>query len=73
MRKLNDEKEQPTPKQKAVLESHIDKRYNTFKCPSCKSEWQTYRVRVENPGEDETQVYCLYGCGFIFLNKKKLI
>jgi len=37
-----------------------------FKCPSCDSEW-VGAPEIENEGERETQVYCLYGCGYIFL------
>jgi hypothetical protein len=37
-----------------------------FKCPSCKESW-TPPPPIENVGENETQIYCGYGCGFIFL------
>jgi len=47
-----------------VLNSCIENGF--FKCPSCKESW-TPEPLIENEGEDKTQVYCLYGCGYIFL------
>ena len=50
--------------QMLVLNSCIENGF--FKCPSCKESW-TPEPLIENEGEDKTQVYCLYGCGYIFL------
>lgn len=41
-----------------------------FQCPSCKESWTPF-PQIENKGEEETQIYCLYGCGFIFLDNYK--
>ncbi|MHA2216853.1 MAG: hypothetical protein ACXACY_12985 [Candidatus Hodarchaeales archaeon] len=55
-------------KQNEVLNSFVKDGF--FQCPSCKSKW-TPTPQIENKGEDETQIYCLYGCGFIFLDDYK--
>ena len=48
-----------------TLDNNIDND-GFFKCPSCKESWVPYPI-IENIGEEKTQVYCNYGCGFIFL------
>tara|TARA_R110001599_G_scaffold26931_9_gene94882 strand:- start:76 stop:294 length:219 start_codon:yes stop_codon:yes gene_type:complete len=49
--------------QMLVLNSCIE---YIFTCPSCKESW-TPAPLIENEGEDKTQIHCLYGCGYIFL------
>ena len=39
---------------------------NFFRCPSCKVESLGIPM-ITNEGEDNTQIWCPYGCGFIFL------
>tara|TARA_R110001599_G_scaffold26931_8_gene94881 strand:- start:10102 stop:10302 length:201 start_codon:yes stop_codon:yes gene_type:complete len=51
-------------KQNELLNSFVKNGF--FQCPSCKESW-TPSPAIENKGEDETQIYCLYGCGYIFL------
>jgi hypothetical protein len=41
-----------------------------FQCPSCKESW-TPTPAIRNKGEDKTQIYCFYNCGFIFLDDYK--
>ena len=54
-----------TKEQKAMILKHST--YYGFKFPCCNSEICN-TVLIENPGEeDKTQIYCLYGCGFIYL------
>jgi hypothetical protein len=43
-----------------------------FQCPSCKTSWWP-EPEIENLGEDKTQIYCLYGCGYIFLEDYKSV
>jgi len=40
--------------------------YLKSKCPQCLVESSQY-LAIENPGEDKTQIYCTYGCGYIFI------
>lgn len=35
-------------------------------CPKCKTNSSQY-LEIENPGEDKTQVYCSYDCGYIYI------
>ena len=61
---LNNEKE-------AKLEEFIND--GLFQCPSCYTEWIGSPV-IETLNEDletKTQVFCLYGCGFIYLDDYK--
>jgi uncharacterized protein YutD len=37
-----------------------------FTCPCCKTQSSQY-PDIENKGEDKTQIFCNYGCGYIFL------
>ena len=53
--------------QNEIIDSHI--KGGCFRCPQCKIEWYG-RPRIENEGEESTQVYCNYGCGYMFINKK---
>jgi len=39
---------------------------NFFRCPSCQAN--SFGIpMITNEGEDNTQILCKYGCGFIFL------
>jgi hypothetical protein len=60
------ESTKPTNKQIDTLSKH--ETYYFFVCPSCGVESSSWRTSIENPGEDETQVYCVYGCGYIYLD-----
>tara|TARA_R100000734_G_C3283573_1_gene76715 strand:+ start:375 stop:569 length:195 start_codon:yes stop_codon:yes gene_type:complete len=53
-----------TDNQKMMLNSCIKNDF--FTCPSCKSEW-TPPPLIENEGEEETLIYCYYGCGYLLL------
>ncbi len=55
-------------KQNKVLDSFVKDGF--FKCPSCKESW-TPNPSIENAGENKTQIYCGYGCGYIFLDDYK--
>tara|TARA_R110000765_G_scaffold396661_1_gene490614 strand:+ start:188 stop:481 length:294 start_codon:yes stop_codon:yes gene_type:complete len=57
---------EPTEKQVKILESHIND--GEFKCPSCEETWIAY-PDIENCGEDTVQIFCEYGCGFIFIEE----
>jgi hypothetical protein len=57
-----------TKKQYQTLNNHTSGHF--FKCPDCGSEWVGVPM-IENPGEETTQIFCLYGCGFIFLPETK--
>jgi len=58
---------EPTEKQVKILESHMEGDF--YRCPQCTTKW--YGVPpIENKGEAETQVYCLYGCGYMFIEKR---
>ena len=65
----NNNKMKPTKKQKETLKKHQDN--FDFICPNCKSESNKHQTEIENPGEEKTQVYCNYGCGYIFLEDYK--
>jgi len=54
--------------QNEVVESCTENGF--FKCPSCKESW-TPSPPIENEGEEKTQILCLYGCGYIFLEDYK--
>ena len=55
---------EPTIKQRNTYSKFLDFT-GLFTCPVCKSN--SHGPRIENPGEDTTQVKCYYGCGFITL------
>ena len=47
------------------LKKCIDK-HGFFVCPSCGEGWYP-SPKIENEGDEETQVFCNYGCDFIIL------
>jgi len=53
-----------TKKQRETVRKFADG--NFFRCPSCKVESLGIPV-ITNEGEDNTQIWCTSGCGFIFL------
>ena len=55
----------PTDKQK----SSLARCYTNigFKFPCCGVEIIDRSPQIENPGEDKTQIFCLYGCGYVFI------
>lgn len=57
-----------TKNQEEILQSHTNKR-GWFTCPQCNSECNP-EPSIENKGEEDVQVYCLYGCGYINLIMK---
>ena len=67
-----EEAEEMSERQEEVVDSFMTG--IIFTCPSC-GEGVVGFPMVENPGEDNTQIYCDYGCGYIFLeeflNKKQ--
>ena len=52
------------------LKNCIDK-HGFFVCPSCKEGWFP-TPEIENEGENKTQIYCGYNCGYIFLEDYNL-
>ena len=54
-------------KQDEVIQSHWNN--GTWRYPCCKSE-VIYPAVIENPGENYTQIYCPYGCGYNEIQKK---
>lgn len=61
--------EKPTDKQIKTRKKYIREYangWNEFNCPSCSTEQPI--PQIENPGEEQTQVHCNYGCGYIFLD-----
>ena len=59
--------EKPTKEQIAMLNGHCNGYgiETEFKCPQCNVEQNI--PQIETPGEDITQVRCVYGCGFVIL------
>ena len=51
--------------QNSIVESHWNN--GTWKFPCCGSEICS-PPSVENKGEDYTQIYCPYGCGYVEIN-----
>lgn len=48
----------------------------TFVCPQCNT-LHSVNPNIENLGEEydneEPQVYCMYGCGYLFLPEKNIL
>jgi hypothetical protein len=42
-----------------------------FTCPGCGTQTVTVPL-IQNKGEEQTQVWCHYGCGFLFLDAYEL-
>lgn len=54
-----------TELQEKELNKHIEDGW--FTCPSCNTEYNDMYVQIENPGEEDTQISCVYGCGYLIL------
>ena len=62
------EEDLPTKEQtKTLAEANSS---GQFVCPNCASSGGQ-NPQIENPGEDRTQIYCNYGCGYIYLEDFK--
>lgn len=56
--------DEPTDEQEKVLNTFYTN--GGWKYPCCKSE-VGYSPNIENPGENKTQIYCVYCRQYIFL------
>jgi hypothetical protein len=54
----------PTKEQLRIL--NLTYKGGLHTCPSCKVSYFAFKD-IENKGENKTQIYCNYGCGYIFL------
>jgi len=61
--------------QQEILDSHIvvsGFTWDDYQCPQCKSQtWPSPLIENEDEPEELPQVYCDYGCGYMFLNYKE--
>tara|TARA_R110002012_G_scaffold158774_1_gene320346 strand:- start:277 stop:492 length:216 start_codon:yes stop_codon:yes gene_type:complete len=60
--------------QQEILDSHyVGKGFgDDYQCPQCKSlTWPGPLIENEDEPEELPQVYCNYGCGYIFLTYKE--
>lgn len=60
--------DQPTKDQVRTLKQYVKtyRGWDAFTCPQCSEEQPV--PTIENPGEDQTQINCRYGCGYMFLD-----
>lgn len=59
-----------TKNQREQRDNIKDPESNYFKCPSCFSVWIGTPL-IWNPGEDKTQIFCNYGCGYLYIEDFK--
>ncbi len=59
-----------TKNQREQRDSCKDPESNYFKCPSCLTEWIGTPL-IWNPGEDKTQIFCNYVCGYLYIEDFK--